>query len=151
MEYSILKKLNSPQTTLFLSSMALAVVSGSLVASLNTTVFANDGMHTKPAHQMDKHGHHHSKKWQEKWDSMTPEQQAQAKARHAKMKEKWDSMSPEEKKQARQFHQARKEAWKNMSPEEREAKKAEWKSMSPEERHAAMKERKQEWLKNNNN
>lgn len=120
-----MKKPNNSPATLFLSAMVLAVVSGSLVASLNSAAFAIDGMHTKPAHQMDKHEHNHSKKWQKKWDSM----------------------SPEEKKQARQFHQARKEAWKNMSPEEREAKKAEWKSMSPEERHAAMKERKQEWLK----
>lgn len=134
-----------------LSATALAVVSSSIALSANTSAFANDEMHVKPAHKMSQAGDHHhghkSKKWQEKWNSMTPEQQAQAKARHAKMKAKWESMSPEEKKQARQFHQARKEAWKNMSPEEREAKKAEWQSMSPDERHAAMKERRQEWLK----
>ena len=58
---------------------------------------------------------------QEKWDQLTPEQQAKIKEKRAEMKAKWDAMTPEERQAAKDKMKEEREKIKAMTPEERKA------------------------------
>lgn len=60
-------------------------------------------------------------KAKEKWEKLSPEQQAKIKERRADMKAKWDAMTPEQQAAAKQKLQEMREKLKTMTPEERKA------------------------------
>jgi hypothetical protein len=59
----------------------------------------------------------------QKWESMTPEEQAAAKAKREQRKQQYQNMSPEEQAAAKAKREQRKQQYQNMSPEEQQAVK----------------------------
>ena len=57
----------------------------------------------------------------QKWESMTPEEQAAAKAKREQMKQQYQNMSPEEQQAYKEQREKRKQQYQNMSPEEQQA------------------------------
>lgn len=95
-----------------------------------------------------KHGKH--KDWHKRWESMTPEEREEHKAKREAMREKMKNMTPEEKKAF--WKQRKEEKPANMTPEQRKAyeerrveMKKKFESMTPEEREAFRKEHHRKW------
>jgi len=59
----------------------------------------------------------------QKWESMTPEEQAAAKEQRKQRKQQYQNMSPEEQQAVKEKREQVKQQYQNMSPEEQQAVK----------------------------
>src|SRR5262245_31728632 len=57
----------------------------------------------------------------DKWQSMTPEEQTDAKQKLKERRAKVDSLTPEQKEQLKEHREQNRDEWENMSDEERAA------------------------------